>query len=138
MMLALQRYEIITKIVNERGSVRVSELSEICGVTEETIRRDLERLESQGRLRRSHGGAVSLNDEQQEIPFFEREITNVMEKKAIAQEAVKHVSEGDSIILDASSTAWYMASILPNMRLTVLTNAIKVALELSSKDKIEV
>lgn len=137
-MLAIERYETILRIVNERGSARVAELSQICGVTEETIRRDLDRLEQQGRLRRSHGGAVSLKGAQPEIPYFEREVSNVEEKKKIAAEAATHVSEGDSIILDASSTAWYMASQIPNIHLTVLTNSIKVALELSVKDKIEV
>lgn len=137
-MLAIERYETIIQLVNERGSVRVAELSQICGVTEETIRRDLDRLERQGRLRRSHGGAVSLKEEQPEIPYFEREVTNVEQKKKIAAEAVAYVNEGDSIILDASSTAWYMASMIPNINLTVLTNSIKVALELSGKDKVEV
>lgn len=137
-MLAIERYETIVNLVNERGSVRVAELSKICGVTEETIRRDLDRLEQQGRLRRSHGGAVSLREEQLEIPYFEREVTNIEEKKKIAAAAITYVKEGDSIILDASSTAWYMASILPNMRLTVLTNSIKVALELANKEKVEV
>ena len=57
-MLVAERYEKIVQLVSERGSIRVSELSELCQVTEETIRRDLDRLEQAGRLRRSHGGAV--------------------------------------------------------------------------------
>lgn len=54
-MLVAERYEMIVQLVNEKGSIRVSELSELCKVTEETIRRDLDRLEQAGRLRRSHG-----------------------------------------------------------------------------------
>lgn len=61
-MLIADRYERIVELVNERGSIRVSELSTLCQVTEETIRRDLDRLEKAGRLLRSHGGAVSLRD----------------------------------------------------------------------------
>ncbi len=137
-MLAAERYEKIVDLVNERGSIRVSELSEICQVTEETIRRDLDRLEEAGRLRRSHGGAVSVKDEQPEIPYFEREVTYAEEKKRIAEEAVQVIQPHDRILLDASSTAWYMASYLPDIPLTVLTNSIKVATELSSKEKIEV
>ncbi len=137
-MLVAERYEKIVELVNERGSIRVTELSEICQVTEETIRRDLDRLEEAGRLRRSHGGAVSVKDQQSEIPFFEREVTFAEEKKRIAQEAVKLIQPHDRILLDASTTAWYMASYLPDIPLTVLTNSIKAATELSNKEKVEV
>ncbi|MBT2291176.1 DeoR/GlpR transcriptional regulator [Paenibacillus albidus] len=137
-MLIADRYEKIVELVNERGSIRVSELSVLCQVTEETIRRDLDRLEKAGRLLRSHGGAVSLRDRQPETPFTEREITSAAEKQNIAREAVMMIKPGDRIVLDASTTAWYMASQLPDMPLTVLTNSIKVAAELSSKERIEV
>ncbi|MFD1955069.1 DeoR/GlpR family DNA-binding transcription regulator [Paenibacillus thailandensis] len=138
-MLVAERYEKIVQLVNERGSIRVSELSELCQVTEETIRRDLDRLEQAGRLRRSHGGAVSVKDQQQpETPFAEREIAHAEEKKRIAAEAIKLIQPKDRIALDASSTAWYMAANLPDIPLTVLTNSIKVAVELSGKEKIEV
>lgn len=137
-MLVAQRYEKIVQLVNERGSIRVSELSELCMVTEETIRRDLDRLEAAGRLRRSHGGAVSIKEPQTEIPYTEREIMHADEKRRIAQEAVKRIEPHDRVLLDASTTAWYMASYLPDIPLTVLTNSIKVATELSGKEKIEV
>ncbi|WP_138753209.1 DeoR/GlpR family DNA-binding transcription regulator [Paenibacillus sinopodophylli] len=137
-MLVHERYDKIVQLVNERGSIRVTELSELCQVTEETIRRDLDRLEQAGRLRRSHGGAVSVKDQQPEIPYFEREIAQAEEKKRIAEAAVKLIQPKDRILLDASSTAWYMAASMPDIPLTVLTNSIKVAMELSSKEKIEV
>ncbi|MCC2684289.1 MAG: yulB 2 [Paenibacillaceae bacterium] len=135
-MLAAERYEKIVQLINERGSMRVSELSEQCQVTEETIRRDLDKLEQAGRLRRSHGGAVSVK-EQQEIPYTEREIAHVAEKKKIAEAAVPFIRPNDRILLDASSTAWYMAALIPDIPLTVLTNSIKVAFELAGKEKIE-
>jgi DeoR family L-fucose operon activator len=137
-MLVAERYEKIVQVVNDRGSIRVSDLSKLFDVTEETIRRDLDHLQSLGKLQRSHGGAVKTQESQSEIPYFEREDINVEEKKGIAREAVKHIQTNERIILDASTTAWYMAAILPNIPLTVLTNSIKVALELSSKDKIDV
>ncbi|NIK80360.1 DeoR/GlpR family transcriptional regulator of sugar metabolism [Paenibacillus castaneae] len=137
-MLVAERYDKIVQLVNERGSIRVTELSELCQVTEETIRRDLDRLEQAGRLRRSHGGAVSVKDQQPEIPYFEREVTHTEEKKRIAEDAIKLIQPKDRILLDASSTAWYMAASMPDIPLTVLTNSIKVAMELSSKEKIEV
>lgn len=137
-MLVAQRWQKIVQLVNERGSIRVTELGAICEVTEETIRRDLDKLEGEGKLRRSHGGAVSIKSAQAETSYIERETTNTEEKRAIAAVAVKQVKEKDRIILDASSTAWYMAQLLPDMPLTVLTNSIKVAMELSSKEKIQV
>jgi DeoR family transcriptional regulator, L-fucose operon activator len=137
-MLVAERYEKIVQLVNERGSMRVSELSELCQVTEETIRRDLDRLEQAGRLRRSHGGAVSVKESQIELPYSEREIIRAEEKKRIAEEAIRHIQLGNRILLDASTTAWYMSRIVPDIPLTVLTNSIKVAMELSSKERIEV
>lgn len=126
------------ELVNERLSIRVTELSEIFSVTEETIRRDLEKLEQEKFLMRSHGGAVSLEKEPADTPFIVREVTNAEQKKAIAREAVKSIEAGEQIILDGSTTAWYMAAQLPDMPLTVITNSIKVALELSKKEQIKV
>ncbi|WP_085523001.1 DeoR/GlpR family DNA-binding transcription regulator [Tuberibacillus sp. Marseille-P3662] len=138
-MLVAERQQKVVDIVNERKSIRVSELSDMFSVTEETIRRDLEKLEHDGKLSRSHGGAVSVSTTSSpEVPYSEREILNVKEKREIASEAVNQVVAGDKIILDASSTAWYMAKIIPDIPLTVLTNSIKVAIELSSKTQITV
>ena len=136
-VLVAERHDRIVQLVNERGSIRVSELSDIFSVTEETIRRDLDALEGLGELRRSHGGAVRIN-EHLETPYFEREIANIAEKKEIALEALKYVAPGDQIILDASTTAFFMAAVMPNMPLKVLTNSLKAAMELSAKDKVSV
>lgn len=137
-MLAAERYDRIVEMVNVKGSMRVSELSERCRVTEETIRRDLDRLEQAGRLRRSHGGAVSVKEDQPEIPYRIRETTHAEEKKRIAQAALAMIHPGDRILLDASTTAGYMAANMPDFPLTVLTNSIQIATELSSRDKVEV
>lgn len=139
-MLVAERYDKIVQLVNDRGSIRVTELSELCGVTEETIRRDLDRLEQAGRLRRSHGGAVSVKDDavQSEVPYAEREILHSEEKRRIAEAAVGLIQPKDRILLDASTTAWYMARSLPDIPLTVLTNSIRVASELAAKEKIDV
>ncbi len=137
-VLVAERYEQILRMVDEKGSIRVSELSRQFGVTEETIRRDLDQLEKANKLRRSHGGAVSLKQEKTESPYFEREIKNIHSKRKLAKEAVNYVEENDNIILDASSTAWYMAKELPDIPLTILTNSIKVAAELSDKGNIQV
>lgn len=137
-MLVAERHRKIVDVVNERLSIRVTELSKLFHVTEETIRRDLEKLEKENLLRRSHGGAVSIQDEQAEISYMEREITNAAEKRAIAIEAVKLIKPNDQIVLDASTTTWYMAKEMPDIPLTVITNSIKVAIELSKKEQIKV
>lgn len=137
-MLVAERQKKIVELVNERLSIRVTELSKIFSVTEETIRRDLEKLEKENLLMRSHGGAVSIEKDQGEVSYLEREVTNSEQKKAIAGAAVRLIEPGDQIVLDASTTAWYVAKELPDMPLTVLTNSIKVAIELSKKEQIKV
>lgn len=138
-MLVAERHQQIVELVNKRKSIRVSELSRIFSVTEETIRRDLEKLEGESKLNRSHGGALRKeNTERNEIPYFEREVINTNEKKEIALMAAKQIKSGDKVILDASSTAWYMSKVLKNIPITVVTNSIKVAMELSTKQQITV
>lgn len=73
-----------------------------------------------------------------EIAHEAREVMHMQEKQAIAKAAVSDIHTGERIILDASTTAWYMAKELPNMPLTIITNSIKVALACSTKDQIRV
>lgn len=138
-VLVAERQLKIQELVRQQKSVRVKALSRLFSVTEETIRRDLEKMEKRGLLRRSHGGAVCVKDfEGKEVPYFEREITNINEKEEIAKLAVTQIEANDTIILDASSTALYVAKVLENIQLTVVTNSIQVAIELSKKDNINI
>ncbi|MCL6443812.1 MAG: DeoR/GlpR family DNA-binding transcription regulator, partial [Alicyclobacillus sp.] len=137
-MLPAERQQKIVELINERGSVRVTELSQLFDVTEETVRRDLDKLAAEGRVQRSHGGAVRVQMDTPEIPYPEREMANAAEKRQIACEALKWIAPEDRIILDASTTAWYLATQLPDIPLTVLTNSVRVVLELSGKERIEV
>ena len=132
-LLALERHREILNLLAEKGSARVSELAQRFDVTEETIRRDLDKLEAEGRLSRSHGGAVSRTDRENETPHWQREYLNTREKEAIAREAVKLVQEQDRLILDASSTSWFVARRLPDVPLTVITNSLHVALVLAER-----
>lgn len=135
-MLIPERHKKIISIVNLNKTARVSELSKSLKVTEETIRRDLEKLESEGKLARTHGGAIST--EEGDIPYFQREVMNKGEKLAVAKEAVKLIEEEDVIFLDASTTAFYLARLMPNYKITILTNSIRVAVELSAHSNIQV
>lgn len=130
-MLALERQREIVTLLSEKGSARVTELAQRFEVTEETIRRDLDKLEADGKLTRSHGGAVVVKES--ELPHWQREYVNQREKEAIAREAAKLVEEGDTLILDASSTSWFLARRLPEVPLTVITNSLPVALVLGER-----
>lgn len=137
-MLVAERHRAIVTLVTEKGSARVTELARQYGVTEETIRRDLERLEGEGRLLRSHGGAVALVDAPGERHYSERERANVREKIAIARHAVGLIREGDTVVLDASTTVLQIARLLPDLDLTVLTNGMQAALTLADRPRIRV
>ena len=100
-MLAIERHREILSVLGREGSVRVVELADRFRVTEETIRRDLGKLESQGKVVRSHGGALMMEPEETLRPFAWREVANEMEKAAIAQAAILRIEEGDRILLDA-------------------------------------
>ncbi|MEK5206039.1 DeoR/GlpR family DNA-binding transcription regulator [Psychrobacillus sp. FSL H8-0510] len=137
-MLVPERHKKIINIVNENKTARVSELSKLLKVTEETIRRDLEKLEAENKLARTHGGAISTQEEEGDIPYFQREVMNQQEKMAVAKLAVTLIQEDDIIFLDASSTAFYLAKLLPNKKITVLTNSLRVAAELANSTLIHV
>ncbi len=137
-MMAVERQRKIVEYINVHGSIRVAEISQLFDVTPETARRDLDLLESEGKLRRSHGGAVRVLDDLNDVPYLERENTNAKEKSEIAKLAAALIHPGDTIALDASSTSWFLARALPDISATVLTNSIRVAQELSQKSKITV
>lgn len=137
-MLALERQRCIVEMITARRSIRTTEIAQTFGVTEETARRDLERLEAEGQLSRTHGGAYRDDANRRDIPSSSRETMNVAEKQAIARCAVGQIEAGDTIFLDASSTTLALARILPDIQLTVLTNALKIAAELLARSSFRV
>jgi DeoR family fructose operon transcriptional repressor len=128
----------LIKLVEELGTIRVSEMSKRFEVTEETIRRDFEKLEKEGFLTRIHGGAISNKKTDNEIPVLKRQEVNIEEKQAIACKAASMVEDGDIIALDASTTALQMTKFLNDKDITVITNSIGVMLELSKVPSITV
>lgn len=131
-MLALERQKKIAELLKENGAVSVSRLALELGVTEETVRRDLEKLEKQEVLLRTHGGAVPVDDGNHELSLEKRKNKNTEAKMKLAKEAVKLISAGDAIFIDASTTAFYIAKELKNFKnITVVTNSMRVLTELS-------
>lgn len=137
-MLVVERHRRIVEAVNRKTSLRVTELAEMFAVTEETIRRDLESLQEQGFLVRSHGGAVALTDASYEVHHAARETQQQAEKTAIVREALKRIHPDDTILVDSSSTLLLLSRLITDMRLTVLTNSIQAAMELSSRPLVRV
>ena len=138
-MLALERQKRILELLNIEGAGMVSKLSAELGVTEETVRRDLEKLESKELLRRTHGGALPMDESNYEFSLEKRKSLNVESKQALARKAVQYIATGDTIFLDASTTTFYMAKELKTMKnITIITNSIRVINELSGIDSIKV
>lgn len=137
-MLALERHRLLLSLLNETGAIRTAEAAAALGVTEETVRRDFEKLEAEGELLRSHGGAVNLDSARCESPVTERAEQHAPEKLRIATAATAHIKVGQTILFDASTTALQVASLLPDQPLTVLTNALQTALVLAEKPAIQV
>ena len=130
-MLAIERRnEILEKLQTERRVV-VSELSQLYDVSEETIRRDLEKLVVDGYAIKSYGGAVINENANIDLPFNVRKNRNVIGKQKMAELIASRVKDGESMILDASSTAVYIAKALKEKNnLTVITNSIEIVMEL--------
>jgi DeoR/GlpR family transcriptional regulator of sugar metabolism len=136
-MLAELRQRQIMKEVLSAGGVRVRQLARSFRVTEETIRRDLEKLEKEGVLTRIHGGALAKEDPRQ-VPYIEREGEHILEKNDMAAAALQEIREGDTLFLDASSTAFQVARHLPDIPLTVFTNSLMAMTELCDHVNVEV
>lgn len=126
-----ERLEQILALLQDQGRVSVAELSQRFDVSAVTIRNDLAALEQQGHLLRTHGGAMIRPSFGMEPPAFVlRKELHVTEKERIGRAAAELVHDGDSIALDASTTAWQVARHLKDRReLTVITNGLFIALE---------
>ncbi len=138
-MLANQRKEKILDLLKEDGSAKVIDLARIFKVTEVTIRQDLEKLEKDGLVVREHGGVHLKNVRDQVRNFSLINQENLKEKEIIAQKCLDFIHPGDAIILDSGSTTTEIARKVKNMnQLTVITNALNIALMLGENPNIEV
>lgn len=138
-MLAIERKREILAILQKEKSVLVSELSQKYDVTEETIRRDLDKLEKEGYVKKTYGGAILKQKINEDIPFKVREKTNISQKQKIAKTVVSMIEDGESIMLDSSSTSFMIARSLKHFHdLTVITNSVEILIELSRNKNIKV
>jgi DeoR/GlpR family transcriptional regulator of sugar metabolism len=131
---AADRRQRILDLVQERGNALVSELSDLFGVSEVTVRTDLTTLARRGLVVRTHGGAMLPERAPLELTFATRDVSNVELKRRIGQAAAELIQSGQSVVLDASTTALQIARALrgqPALHdVTVITNGVHTALEL--------
>lgn len=123
-MLTEERYRIILERLQERGIVKLQELTDLLGASESTVRRDLVDLEERKLLKRIHGGAALLGQKSAEPGMEEKSFKNIQQKNAIAQSAASQLGNGDCIYLDAGTTTLAMISYIEAKDITVVTNGL--------------
>lgn len=134
-----QRRAQILELLATEGEIFVLDLSERFGVTPMTVRRDLEALEAENVLSRTHGGAIFSRQSVAEFAFMERNRTSIEEKQAIAREAASLVSPGMTIVIDTGTTTLEVARALSGVAgLRVLTSSLAVASALHTHPNMEI
>jgi DeoR/GlpR family transcriptional regulator of sugar metabolism len=129
-MLAAQRQSLILSEISQRNAARISDLALILGVSEMTVRRDIELLAEQGLLAKVHGGATSIASRSMAVepPFQSKSLREQIAKDAIAKQAATEITPGSSIALMGGSTVFAIAKLaitIPN--LTIVTNSLPVS-----------
>lgn len=135
--LAIERRTNMVKAVNTHKSATIAELAEWLETSPATVRRDLTWLDKQGLISRTRGGAIAIDYPSQtllrrSVPAYEQRLNEYIgEKQAMGQCAAEHIQDGETIILDASSTNHYILPFLAKKRdLTVITNSLYISKEL--------
>ena len=130
--LAPERRDRIRNLVREGGVARVEDLRKNLKVSVATIRRDLEILEEEGKVKRVHGGAVSMESRLEESVFDDKTNQASKQKKKIAEDALKLVGHEESVFLDGGSTTLFLARLLKQRTdITVVTNSLRAMEELA-------
>jgi DeoR/GlpR family transcriptional regulator of sugar metabolism len=123
-----ERQAVVLEMLKEHGRVTVRELCDRFGVSVATVRADLDELGRQGRLRRTHGGALAAERDGQVLPFGTRRMYYGAEKKSIGRAAARMVKDGEVIFVDGGTTAPEMRAFLSDKKnITVITPSLEVA-----------
>lgn len=135
-LIPAERQEYIVTLIQQKRAVRVSALSEVLSVSEITIRRDLEKLEEQGVLERTHGGAILTQRMRQEPLYVQKERLEIEAKRAIGKAAAQLVNPGETIFVHSGSTTRQIFSHLAHLpRLRVITSNVAAMAELDNRDE---
>jgi DeoR family transcriptional regulator of aga operon len=139
MRSTVERRDSIIQIIQKNGKVRVDTLSDKFDVSSVTIRNDLDFLEKKGIVHRTHGGALLRKSVYEDPSLEEKQQLYRKEKQRIGEKAVELIKNGDSILLDSGTTAMEIAQRLNGKKnLTIMTNAINLALKLGSMESMSV
>ncbi len=134
-MLAETRRRRLLELITRQGYATLDELVRVIGVSESTIRRDLESLDLSGSIKRTHGGAVYPGEVRSMPAFEERTATAAAEKRAIGITAASLLEDGDTVLLDGGTTTMEVARALVGRRLQVVTNSLPIAQLLASSQQ---
>jgi DeoR/GlpR family transcriptional regulator of sugar metabolism len=138
-LLKEERQRRILEVLQEQKWVTVPELSSRFGISEVTIRRDLHELAVSGKLYRAHRGAIETVPAPPEPPVVQRMILEQENKERIAQAAAQLIQNGDSVFIGSGSTTTLVARwLLSRSHLTVVTNSLNIAVELSAGEDVTV
>ncbi len=129
------RHAEIVQLLARHGTLETDALAAVLGVSVETVRRDLNLLQAEGKLLRHHGGARLLHPASGDAgqPFHTRLKSHYADKADIARHALEWITEGMTLALDASSTCFHLARQLPDIPLTVLTNSLPISQTLARR-----
>ncbi|MEF9942422.1 MAG: DeoR/GlpR family DNA-binding transcription regulator [Lachnospiraceae bacterium] len=140
-MLAEERQNLICDLVNKKKAVRVSELSKRLDITEATVRRDLDELQQEKKIRRTHGGAVALYPAGINYVIRELAVEHIEEKRIVAKKAYEYIDDMDTLLFDGSSTVLELCKLIAEgdkKGITVVTNAFSVVNILAKRKHISV
>ncbi|MBQ7915169.1 MAG: DeoR/GlpR transcriptional regulator [Firmicutes bacterium] len=138
-MLAMDRRTIILERIQQNSSVRVTELAQEFQVTEETIRRDLEKLEAEGLVTRTYGGAVLVQSGTTDLSIHVRETQNTEGKRRIAMKVAEMIEDGDTLMVDSSTTSMFVARHLKGRsNITMITNSVRIPQEVAVQENIKI
>lgn len=126
-MIVEERRQKVIDLVSERGFIALGDLAKQLQASESTIRRDLDYLDQQGFVKRTHGGAVFQGGEHALPALEERAQRELEEKRQIAQAAAARIKDGDAILLDGGTTTLEVARLLVGRPLQIVTNSLPIA-----------
>ncbi|NBO92054.1 MAG: DeoR/GlpR transcriptional regulator [Planctomycetia bacterium] len=132
-MLVEERRQRVLDLVKTRGFVAMEDLAGAIGVSDSTIRRDLEALQHTGSLKKTHGGAVYVGNGTSLPALEERYAAQLEEKRQIARAAVARIQDGDTVLLDGGTTTLEVARLLVGRAVQIVTNSLPIAALFASR-----
>jgi len=126
-VISNSRQREIIELISQKGNVTVEELAKTFNVSKMTIRRDLEKLQESNLLQRTHGGALVNKVLLHEMAYHEKREENLNVKKCISDAVLEFLEPKQTVYIDAGTTTYEVATRIPDLELTVITNDVRIA-----------